>query len=70
MNPQLKATAATWIKSSYSDPNGECVEWAPAHASVTGTVPVRDSKQADGPVLMVSIDAFGGLVTLARGTEL
>lgn len=56
-----------WVKSSYSDPNGgECVEWAPTHVSVTGIVPVRDSKRADGPVLMVSVGAFTGLVALAK----
>ncbi|MFE0425219.1 DUF397 domain-containing protein [Streptomyces sp. NPDC058953] len=56
-----------WVKSSHSDPNGgECVEWAPSHASATGIVPVRDSKRADGPVLMVSAQAFTGLVVLAK----
>ncbi|MEU5159106.1 DUF397 domain-containing protein [Streptomyces sp. NPDC020875] len=56
-----------WVKSSYSQGNGgECVEWAPAQASTTGTVPVRDSKNPTGPVLMVSIDAFAGLVALAK----
>ncbi|MEU5162658.1 DUF397 domain-containing protein [Streptomyces sp. NPDC020875] len=56
-----------WVKSSYSDANGgSCVEWAPTHASATGIVPVRDSKRADGPVLMVSTQAFTGLVALAK----
>ncbi|MEU3601224.1 DUF397 domain-containing protein [Streptomyces sp. NPDC006798] len=70
MNPQFAAPAATWIKSSYSDPHGECIEWAPAVASATGTVPVRDSKRENGPVLMVSASAFAGLVTLARSVKL
>ncbi|MGV9312854.1 DUF397 domain-containing protein [Streptomyces sp. NPDC003691] len=52
-----------WTKSSYSNNGGACVEWAPAHASATGTVPLRDSKHTDGPVLMVSVSAFAGLVT-------
>ncbi|ANW18167.1 DUF397 domain-containing protein [Streptomyces clavuligerus] len=59
-----------WLKSSYSSNGGECVEWAPSYASTTGVVPVRDSKQADGPVLMVSADAFAGLVTIARESAL
>ncbi|MER6916576.1 DUF397 domain-containing protein [Streptomyces sp. NPDC000594] len=59
-----------WIKSSYSGGGGSCIEWAPAHASATGVVPVRDSKQPTGPVLMVSADAFSGLVALARAAEL
>ncbi|MER6914313.1 DUF397 domain-containing protein [Streptomyces sp. NPDC000594] len=58
-----------WTKSSYSGGGGQCVEWAPAHASTTGTVPVRDSKRLTGPVLMLSTDAFAGLVTLARTAD-
>ncbi|MFF3552702.1 DUF397 domain-containing protein [Streptomyces tsukubensis] len=55
---------------SYSAPNGgEYIEWAPEHASGTGIVPVRDSKQPHGPVLMVSTGAFAGLVALARAVE-
>ncbi|MFI5621357.1 DUF397 domain-containing protein [Streptomyces sp. NPDC051567] len=57
----------TWVKSSYSDPDGSnCVAWAPAHASAYGVVPVRDSERTDGPVLTVSPQAFAGLVTFAR----
>ncbi|MFH8615056.1 DUF397 domain-containing protein [Streptomyces sp. NPDC017979] len=60
-----------WVKSSYSTDNGgSCVEWAPDHATTTGTVPVRDSKRPHGPVLMVSPTAFAGLITLARDTQL
>ncbi|QDY77373.1 DUF397 domain-containing protein [Streptomyces qinzhouensis] len=56
-----------WIKSSYSGNGGSCVEWAPEHASATGTVPLRDSKHTDGPVLMVSVPAFAGLVAGVKG---
>ncbi|ANW21874.1 DUF397 domain-containing protein [Streptomyces clavuligerus] len=59
-----------WIKSSYSGNGGTCVEWAPSYASAAGVVPVRDSKCADGPVLMVSSEAFAGLVTMAREAAL
>ncbi|MFJ6659503.1 DUF397 domain-containing protein [Streptomyces sp. NPDC091377] len=55
-----------WIKSSYSGNGGTCVEWAPANATTTGIVPIRDSKDPHGPVLTVSVQAFTGLVTLAR----
>ncbi|MFF3153854.1 DUF397 domain-containing protein [Streptomyces sp. NPDC057910] len=56
----------TWIKSSYSDgQGGNCVEWAPTYAAVTGVVPVRDSKNP-GPILMVSPAAFAGLVAFAK----
>ncbi|MEU3598970.1 DUF397 domain-containing protein [Streptomyces sp. NPDC006798] len=64
------SAALHWAKSSYSAPNGgECVEWAPDHASTTGIVPLRDSKRPDGPVLAVSVAAFAGLVALARGND-
>ncbi|MFD8939878.1 DUF397 domain-containing protein [Streptomyces sp. NPDC059578] len=58
-----------WIKSSYSNNGGQCVEWAPSNKSATGIVPVRDSKNPTGPVLMLSSDAFAGLVALARSVE-
>ncbi|GLF93986.1 DUF397 domain-containing protein [Streptomyces yaizuensis] len=64
-------TAVRWTKSTYSPENGgNCVEWAPAYASTTGTVPVRDSKSPAGPAMMVSADAFAGLVALARSADL
>ncbi|MYY13032.1 DUF397 domain-containing protein [Streptomyces sp. SID4919] len=56
-----------WQASTYSGANGgECVEWAPAHAVAHGSVPVRDSKVAGGPVLMVSPEGWTALVGLAR----
>ncbi|MFH8615012.1 DUF397 domain-containing protein [Streptomyces sp. NPDC017979] len=58
-----------WVKSSYSNNGGSCVEWAPDHASTTGVVPLRDSKRPTGPVLLVSADAFAGLVALARSAD-
>ncbi|MFJ6459548.1 DUF397 domain-containing protein [Streptomyces sp. NPDC091387] len=51
-----------WLKSSYSNNGGSCVEWAPAHASVTGVVPVRDSKDLSGPTLGLRADAFSSFV--------
>ncbi|MGV9312850.1 DUF397 domain-containing protein [Streptomyces sp. NPDC003691] len=59
-----------WIKSSYSGSGGSCVEWAPGHAIATGMVPVRDSKNVDGPVLIVSAHAFAGLVAGVRAGDL
>ncbi|MFJ1649704.1 DUF397 domain-containing protein [Streptomyces sp. NPDC088258] len=52
-----------WFKSSYSDNGGDCVEWAPTHATATGIVPVRDSKDPRGPVLTVPTRAFVSFVT-------
>ena len=52
----------TWLKSSYSGNGGSCVEWAPAHATATGVVPVRDSKSLDGPTLAFGTDAFAAFI--------
>ncbi|WP_073795448.1 DUF397 domain-containing protein [Streptomyces uncialis] len=71
MISDFDATSAAWSKSTHSGPDGgTCVEWAPAHASATGAVPIRDSKAPDGPVLMVSATAFAGLVTMAKRAQL
>ncbi|MEV7055031.1 DUF397 domain-containing protein [Streptomyces microflavus] len=51
-----------WVKSSYSDNGGTCVEWAPRTATATGIVPVRDSKNTTGPALNLRADAFSTFV--------
>ncbi|MEV0262929.1 DUF397 domain-containing protein [Streptomyces sp. NPDC050617] len=57
-----------WRKSSYSNSNSNCVEWAPAVAA-TGVVPVRDSKDPNGPVLAVSPAAWSAFVAFAARSE-
>lgn len=53
-------TATTWIKSSYSGDNGgNCIEVATGFVSA---VPVRDSKAADGPVIVVARSAWAAFV--------
>lgn len=57
----------TWVKSTYSDgQGGQCIEWAPEYAAATGVVPIQDSKTSNGPVLMVSADAWSNLVGMVR----
>ncbi|MGW6743357.1 DUF397 domain-containing protein [Streptomyces sp. NPDC055025] len=58
-----------WFKSSYSANGGSCVEWAPAYASATGVVPVRDSKDPSGPVLNVPAGAFASFVAGVKAGE-
>ncbi|MFF2653810.1 DUF397 domain-containing protein [Streptomyces sp. NPDC058045] len=55
----------SWFKSSYSSNGGACVEVAPDLVGC-GVVPVRDSKQADGPIVTVSTEAFSAFVAEAR----
>ncbi|WP_432148846.1 DUF397 domain-containing protein [Streptomyces sp. bgisy029] len=62
--------AQQWVKSSYSNNGGSCVEWAPRTASTTGIVPVRDSKNPTGPTLHVTAAAFSTFVTGLKSEEL
>ncbi|MER8105730.1 DUF397 domain-containing protein [Kitasatospora sp. NPDC094016] len=55
-----------WFKSSYSDNGGACVEVA---ANVPGVVPVRDSKDPEGPALVFPADAWRSFVSAVRTGE-
>ncbi|WP_328547550.1 DUF397 domain-containing protein [Streptomyces platensis] len=55
-----------WIKSSYSENGGQCIEWAPEHAAATGEFLVRDSKDPNGPHLALTRQGFAGLVEFAK----
>ncbi|MET8829044.1 DUF397 domain-containing protein [Streptomyces sp. NPDC004610] len=59
-----------WFTSSYSNNGGACVEVATNIAGSRNVVPVRDSKRADSPVLILSPEAFAGLVTFAHHADL
>jgi hypothetical protein len=63
---QQDLTRAIWAKSSHSGPNGNCVEVA---RNLPGTVAVRDSKDPDGPVLILTCRQWKALtegITAAR----
>ncbi|MEW1756433.1 DUF397 domain-containing protein [Streptomyces cyaneofuscatus] len=64
-----ETTTQQWVKSSYSDNGGSCVEWAPRTATATGLVPVRDSKDTTGPVLSIPAAAFATFVTGIKAGE-
>ncbi|MFE5092109.1 DUF397 domain-containing protein [Streptomyces sp. NPDC056638] len=56
-----------WVSSSYSNQDGgNCVQWAPAAAVVSGQVPVRDSKVPDGPALLMSASAWSAFVSSVK----
>ncbi|MER7769975.1 DUF397 domain-containing protein [Kitasatospora sp. NPDC096140] len=52
-----------WFKSSYSSNGGQCIE---VSDSVPGTVPVRDSKDPYGPVLIFPAAAWEAFVVAVR----
>jgi hypothetical protein len=55
----MGGTVVRWRKSSFSGANGECVE-----LGSVGTV--RDSKNPDGPMIRVDLDALVGSVKAGR----
>ncbi|TQF03370.1 DUF397 domain-containing protein [Kitasatospora acidiphila] len=55
-----------WFKSSYSDNGGACVEVA---ANVPGVIPVRDSKDPEGPSLTFTPAGFAAFVAGVKGGE-
>jgi hypothetical protein len=60
-------SGAAWRKSSYSNGDGgNCIEVADGFA---GVVPVRDSKDPQGPALAFSADAWAAFVGAVRADE-
>ncbi|MER7793474.1 DUF397 domain-containing protein [Streptomyces sp. NPDC097640] len=58
-------TTTVWRKSSYSNADqGTCVEVADGHP---GIVPIRDSKQPHGPVLIFPAPAWSAFVAELKG---
>ncbi|WP_328471821.1 DUF397 domain-containing protein [Streptomyces sp. NBC_00448] len=51
-----------WFTSSYSNNGGQCIEVAANLAASHGLVPVRDSKDPNGPALAFPADAFASFV--------
>ncbi|MFJ5119001.1 DUF397 domain-containing protein [Kitasatospora sp. NPDC088548] len=57
---------ATWYKSSYSAQAGQCIEVSP---SLPGAVPVRDSKDPEGPALVFPAAAWSAFVAAIQADE-
>ncbi|MBO1417352.1 DUF397 domain-containing protein [Streptomyces sp. FH025] len=57
---------ARWVKSRYSGNGGECVEVAPGFP---GVMPVRDSKDPEGPALVFSAEAWTSFVAATAAGE-
>ncbi|NJP45466.1 DUF397 domain-containing protein [Actinacidiphila epipremni] len=60
--------STTWRKSSYSGgDNGDCVDVADG---VPGVVPVRDSKDPQGPALLFAVEAWRSFIAEVKGGRL
>ena len=56
----VEVSSAAWRKSSHSNQEGgNCVE---VGDGMTAVVPVRDSKNPDGPVLVFPVGVWGSFV--------
>jgi hypothetical protein len=63
----LDLSTANWRKSSRSSGGGQgCVEVA----VIAGSVAIRDSKNPDGPVHVVSPDSFHDLISRIKRGDL
>ncbi|GFE14851.1 hypothetical protein Sgleb_28980 [Streptomyces glebosus] len=64
---RYELSAVTWAKSSYSGNNGgNCIEVAPG---IPDAVPVRDSKDPDGPVLVFPTGGWSSFVAALKNGE-
>ncbi|MFF7456800.1 DUF397 domain-containing protein [Kitasatospora sp. NPDC008115] len=57
---------AVWRKSTFSGNQGNCIEVADGFVSV---MPVRDSKDPEGPVLVFPAEAWLAFVAGIKGGE-
>jgi hypothetical protein len=59
-------SAAIWRKSSFSGPDNECIEIADGFL---GVLPVRDSKDPQGPSLLFTADAWTAFIAAVRAGD-
>ncbi|ARQ69825.1 DUF397 domain-containing protein [Streptomyces marincola] len=66
MNSRTDLAGVQWVKSSHSSQNGgACLEYA-RQAAASGFVPVRDSKDTAGPVLLFGAAGWTGFVSAVK----
>ncbi|MFD7448819.1 DUF397 domain-containing protein [Kitasatospora sp. NPDC059827] len=70
MSRLLHHIGTHWEKSSYSGSDGgQCLEFSRT-AAAHGLVPVRDSKDPEGPSLLFSTDAWSAFVAELKSGKL
>ena len=70
MSTDFDLTRTEWVKSSYSDGDGgQCIEFSRALTEAHGLVPVRDSKNPDGPALVIPAGGWTSFITAVKGGE-
>ncbi|MET8627012.1 DUF397 domain-containing protein [Kitasatospora sp. NPDC004669] len=62
----LDLAGAQWVKSRHSGNGGNCIEVAP---DAPGVMPVRDSKDPEGAVLLFPIEAWRSFVAATAAGE-
>ncbi|RKT15989.1 uncharacterized protein DUF397 [Streptomyces sp. 1114.5] len=62
----IPAAGLNWRTSSFSGAQSECVEVA---GGVTDVVPVRDSKDPEGPALLFPVEAWSSFLAGVKGGE-
>lgn len=60
---EIDLSRVEWHKSSYSSQDGNCVEVA---TNLPGMVAVRDSKDRQGPILVISHDDWQAITRLIK----
>ncbi|MGW2873205.1 DUF397 domain-containing protein [Kitasatospora sp. NPDC001225] len=63
---ELDLASARWRKSTYSQQGGDCLEVARGSRE---SMPVRDSKDPQGPVLVFPAEAWVSFVAAVRSGE-
>jgi hypothetical protein len=67
MRPNDDLSTAVWRKSSHSNGDGgNCIEVADGFP---GVMPVRDSKDPDGPALIFQVDSWAAFVAGVKAGE-
>ncbi|MFD8788014.1 DUF397 domain-containing protein [Kitasatospora sp. NPDC059599] len=62
----LDLATASWVKSTYSQQGGDCLEVARGFCEL---MPVRDSKDPQGPALIFLAAAWTSFLTAVRSGE-